>query len=100
MLQLFNALDFMYSQGVAHRDIKPENILVNVDEGNLITLIDFGFSIKWEESSNELINNEWVGTLSYIAPEILRKESYNPYISDVFSCGCILLELLVHKRGI
>lgn len=63
---LLSALSFIHAQGLIHRDLKPENILLgdNFD----IKLTDFGLSINHHVE----VANTRLGTLNYIAPEILQ----------------------------
>ncbi len=61
--QVVEGLCFIKSKGIAHRDIKAENILVNCGE---VKLIDFGFSIYVEDTS-ELIET-FCGTPTYMSP--------------------------------
>lgn len=42
--QIVSAIAYCHSNLIIHRDIKLENILIS-DDGKLIKLIDFGFSI-------------------------------------------------------
>ena len=53
-------------------------------------IVDFGFARKIEE--NEACRDV-VGTIPYIAPEILRKRAYS-YSCDVWSYGCLVYGLL------
>lgn len=63
---LLSALSFIHARGLIHRDLKPENILLGED--NNIKLTDFGLSINQELE----VANTRLGTLNYIAPEILK----------------------------
>ncbi len=63
---LLAALSFIHARGLIHRDIKPENILLG--ENYNIKLSDFGLSIN---QYHEVANTR-LGTLNYIAPEILK----------------------------
>ena len=63
---LLSALAFIHSRGLIHRDLKPENILL--DNNFDVKLSDFGLSIN---QYHEVANTR-LGTLNYIAPEILK----------------------------
>lgn len=81
-------VDFTRS-GIVHRDLKPENILLTSSDEKLpeIKLIDFGTAKRFEYHTfddptdiSQQINypvglNEKVGTINYMAPEILTLES-------------------------
>ena len=78
----------LHTHHVAHRDIKLDNILITkIEAGGLVEvkLGDLGFSELVTEHSKM---SKRVGTLGYIAPEILLKEPYN-LSCDIFSLGCL-----------
>jgi serine/threonine protein kinase len=58
------AIKYMHDRNIAHRDIKMENILLN-DDGSVVKLIDFGFSIQLGEGRKV---NTFCGTPSYMSP--------------------------------
>jgi Ca2+-binding EF-hand superfamily protein len=84
-------IKYMNSFGIIHRDIKPENImLTNSEENAGIKIIDFGLT-KTLSPSETL--NEGMGTISYVAPEVVLRKPYNKEI-DVWSLGVLLYLLL------
>lgn len=83
---LLQALQYLHSYGIVHRDLKPENILmVNDTQESDIKISDFGLSkiIAPNESCAEPF-----GTLSYVAPEVLKHEQYDKKV-DFWSLGVI-----------
>ena len=96
--QLCSGVMYCHKQGVAHRDLKPENLLL--DDSDRLKISDFGLSAmnlanadEMEGGYKELLHN--VGTLNYVAPEVLADKGYDGYKADTWSCGVILYVLLV-----
>lgn len=98
MYQILKALKLIHSANVIHRDLKPSNILVN--ENCDLKLCDFGLARL--DSVGILTNKislltEYVATRWYRAPEIMLNASHYSTAIDMWSVGCILLELLIYK---
>ena len=74
----------MHNKGAVHRDLKPENLLVD-DDMNLV-LADFGFATF--KKIDKLTS--FRGTMSYMAPEIKERKTYNGKQVDIFSLGVLL----------
>ena len=66
---LIEAIKLIHEQKVVLRDIKPENWVI--DEKGYLRLIDFNHSAFEEEEMNEV-----VGTIGYMAPEVLNAKKY------------------------
>ena len=92
---ILESVKYIHSLGIIHRDLKPENIMLHLNDKEKYTwdsikIIDFGFSIYYEELKN---TGSLCGTLDYIAPEILKGEAYG-FPADVFSIGVIFFFLI------
>ena len=92
MKQLNNTFRIMIENKIIHRDLKLENILIKEENGkNIIKLTDYGCSKRLISLSN-YGNTQGVGTVIYMAPEILKGEEYN-YKVDLWSIGIIIYSL-------
>ena len=79
------------SAHMIHADIKPSNILVSPD--GHATLIDLGFAHTPTESQH-WSSRPVVGTLSYIAPEVVTSSLAAEVSSDLYSLGVTLYEMI------
>ena len=61
-----------------------------MNDKNKIKIGDFGISKQLNKEYT--VTNNKLGTLDYIAPEILKEGKYNKK-SDIWSLGCIIYEL-------
>ena len=95
---ILSALSYIHQSGIVHRDIKPENILTRKnDEGKIVFyLSDFGLARKCPLEKNQRQMTQYhVVTRWWRSLEILRgSTTYGPEI-DIFSLGCIFLEILL-----
>ena len=83
-------MKYCHENDIMHRDIKLENILVCIDsKGRIYDLkvADFGLACKISDLDEQQYTV--AGSVGYMAPEIIMKESYNEKV-DVFSLGIIL----------
>ena len=89
-IQMCRALEAAHGKGILHRDIKPENIFVCGD--GTLKLMDFGLARLLGASSNTQ-TSAVAGTVSYMAPELLRGEKLDER-TDLYSLGVLLYEYL------
>ncbi|GMY10683.1 mitogen-activated protein kinase 3 [Fagus crenata] len=92
LYQLLRGLKFIHSANVIHRDLKPSNLLLNANCD--LKIIDFGLARPTAE--NEFMT-EYVVTRWYRAPELLLNSSDYTAAIDVWSVGCIFMELMNRK---
>ena len=88
--EIASALDALHAAGLVHRDVKPSNILLDDERGALLT--DFGLA-KRRDYSMLTAPGQMLGTLDYIAPEMLRGEEPGPS-ADLYALGCVVFECL------
>lgn len=84
-MDVVDALVYLHSAGIVHRDLKAQNVLLSSAWEAKLT--DFGVS----RTLGDQMTAE-VGTVSWIAPEVLKGESYD-VAADVYSFGVVLSEL-------
>ena len=99
LYQLNFAFKVMMENKIIHRDLKLENILIKYEDKEkeffTIKLADYGCS-KILDSLSRYDINSYVGTTSYMAPEIIMKKEYN-HKCDLWSIGIIIYNLAFGK---
>jgi tRNA A-37 threonylcarbamoyl transferase component Bud32 len=85
MLQIAKGLQYLHSLGIVHRDLKPQNIMLLNDSTTDIQIKIMDFGLSKVIAQNEKLK-EGMGTITYIAPEILIGSSYD-FKVDVWSLG-------------
>lgn len=87
LIQMLQALAYLHRRSLLHRDLKPANVLV--DSEGQVHVLDFGLSAQRNSLPEEVVT----GTLSHMAPEVLRGQ---PPVeaSDLYAVGVIAYELL------
>ncbi|WP_455198068.1 serine/threonine protein kinase [Kaarinaea lacus] len=108
--QIAHVLAYAHAHGVAHRDIKPENILAG-PYGEVL-LLDWGLAKVWRKDGTALAEDtsdvtsipdsemsmtghgKLQGTLCYMSPEQIRRDTDISYSTDIYSLGSVLYEVL------
>lgn len=102
ILDIISGLIYIHDNSIIHRDLKPENVLIGMDD--LAKIGDFGLARAYKTSYSEVYSatsksekdedplSICVGTIPYVAPEVLKSTRYSKK-ADYYSLGVILAEL-------
>ena len=109
LVTLVKALTFLELHNIAHRDLKPQNVLYkaniksNKDINFSYILCDFGISKLCDIGTQDY--NTTAGSPLFMSPEItynfynqIEKSNSNPFKSDVYSLGLLLLKVILNKN--
>ena len=96
-IQIAQALEHAHEHGIVHRDLKGQNVIVTA--AGQVKLIDFGIAVPRGPAAGDdvtraqpAITTGPIGTLAYMAPEVLRGEPASAS-SDIWSLGVLLYEI-------
>ncbi|KNA13378.1 hypothetical protein SOVF_117550 [Spinacia oleracea] len=89
LYQILRGLKYIHSANVIHRDLKPSNLLINANCD--LKICDFGLARPTSENEHM---TEYVVTRWYRAPELLLNSSDYTASIDLWSVGCIFMELM------
>ena len=90
IVDIADGMDALHRAGIVHRDVKPSNVML--DEAGVAALTDFGLA-KGRDYSALTRPGQMLGTLDYIAPEMLRGTDPGPP-ADIYALGCVTYECL------
>jgi eukaryotic-like serine/threonine-protein kinase len=90
-LQAARAVAYLHDYSIVHRDLKPGNLFIENDQ---VRIGDYGLS-KPIGSATSLEQSRGVGTVYYMAPEIVTG-NYSRQV-DVYALGVTLFEMLTGK---
>ena len=85
--QIILQLEYLHSKKIIYRDLKPENLMIAKD--GYLKLIDFGTAKVLRKNRTFTL----MGSLHYIAPEVLVEGVGHSYEVDIYSLGVIFYEL-------
>ncbi|MDA8202706.1 MAG: protein kinase, partial [Chloroflexi bacterium] len=92
--EVAHALAAAHARGIVHRDVKPGNVLVAAD--GRVKVTDFGIARAWADARLTL-PGVTLGSVHYMSPEQALGEQATE-VSDVYSLGVVLYELLTGRR--
>ena len=93
LVQTCRALQYAHRRSVIHRDIKPANIVLTVE--GVIKVVDFGIARVSDASHTR--TGTLLGTLGYMSPQQIHGKRADG-LSDIWSVGVVLYELLTGRR--
>ena len=111
--QMLLGLDYLHSNGILHRDLKGmknhvwtnfysfppvgANLLVDTS-GHHLRIADFGAAARMMSKSTVPgeFQGQLQGTIAFMAPEVLRGDSYGRSC-DIWSVGCCIIEMATTK---
>ncbi|VDN57042.1 unnamed protein product [Dracunculus medinensis] len=89
--EIILGLQHLHRERILYRDLKPENILL--DDYGHVRISDLGLAVELRD--NEPIKGR-VGTVGYMAPEVIKNERYS-YGIDWWGMGCLIYEMIEGK---
>lgn len=89
-----------HRKNVVHRDLKPANVLLAPSSDGLLPKVtDFGLVKSIAQERGHTMTGMALGTPEYMAPEQIRDASNVDQRADLWGLGCILYELICHRRA-
>ncbi|XP_045330706.1 G protein-coupled receptor kinase 4 isoform X6 [Leopardus geoffroyi] len=86
--ELCCGLEDLQKERIVYRDLKPENILL--DDIGHIRISDLGLAVEVPEGRTV---RGRVGTVGYMAPEVINNENYT-FSPDWWGLGCLIYEMI------
>jgi serine/threonine protein kinase len=88
---LIRAMNYVHESRVRHKDIKPANILIM---NGTVLLTDFGIAKDFSGlNTSSTTGPVEAKTAMYCAPEVDTEDGKRSRASDIFSLGCVMLEM-------
>jgi len=91
---LVEGLNYLHTHNppVVHRDIKGANVLVDTDF--CVKLADFGCSKRSSDTQSFVT----IGSVPWMAPEVINQKSGHGRKADIWSLGCTLIEMATAEK--
>lgn len=92
----------LHKSQIAHADLKPANIYLirdpSITAGYLLKLIDMDFSLLTDHRAPWHGHQGYIGSDNYRSPEHITRGQVPGTVSDIFTSGLILYELLAGRH--
>eukprot|EP00667_Euglena_gracilis_P015581 EG_transcript_16235 len=96
-LQLLSGLDYLHTEGVCHRFLKSPSVFVSPDFTAYLADFDISKDIMGMTSPTGPGFFTMAGVVYHVAPEAVSDNAeYNPK-ADIWSFGCLLMEMVTGK---
>lgn len=95
LYEIADALDYVHQQGVVHRDIKSSNVLLDAEGRPYLT--DFGIARTTTDVTQLTSTGNVLGTVDYVAPELFEPHRKADSLSDLYSLGVLLFEMVTGR---
>jgi len=102
VIQLVEAVAYLHSNNLVHRDMKSENVLLDAHRNVYLSDLDLLVETERDKVEGVSLASEYrpsagrlkhqVGTLIYLAPEILENERHT-FACDIYSLGVVMNEI-------
>jgi calcium-dependent protein kinase len=89
--QILLVVSYVHGHSIVHRDLKLHNFLFEAEDSDHLKLIDFGVSKVFKADQASYTS---LGTLGYMAPEVLDEEGLYTNKCDIFSIGVMAFIML------
>lgn len=94
--EICSGMEAVHAADLIHRDLKPANILI--DEEDHVRISDFGLSRLVDITEQSGSMSKGVGTLKFMAPELLNESTHYTNKVDVYSFGVVLFSILTKGK--
>ena len=93
--QILQGVNHLHEKKIMHRDLKLENILFDAEK-EICRIGDFGLSREYDFDTKVQYTD--VGTFPYKPPELILGLTHYSCAFDIWSVGCILVEICTGCR--
>ena len=94
--QICEALNYAHKRAIVHRDVKPSNIMIDVENGDAVKIMDFGIA-RILDNAHITQTGTQMGTIHYMSPEQVLTPKDIDHRSDIYSAGVLLYRMLTGR---